>query len=188
MFGLLDLGFPYVKYRYFVGIIIGGVPNPIDMAFSNVSGLEYKRKLVRQANMTTFADGASELRTLTLKRGVFGGPSPLTIAQLLQIPFFQEKLLRYDILISCMNGDGIPTASWAVGEAYLESWEWDALDANENAVLTETMKLRYSKLIYIPGIMPHKAGDAGPPPEFQAAALPPETEDVGFQGAWSVLN
>jgi hypothetical protein len=86
-------GYPYVKYRFLVAIFIGLVPFPliIDMAFSSVSGLGYKRNLIRHAGITTFGDHAPDLRTLELKRGVFG-PSALSIAQLLQLPFFSRKI------------------------------------------------------------------------------------------------
>jgi phage tail-like protein len=151
---LLDLGFPFVKYRYLVFIAIGGVPNPVDMAFSEVSGLSYSRDIVTKGNMVTLQNkDHMALRTLTLKRGVFGGMSPLTIAQVMQLPFFHEKLLRYDILISLVNGDGVPTASWAVGGAYLAKWSWDGLSGKANEVLTETMELKYSTLVYIPSPM-----------------------------------
>jgi len=154
---LLDQGFPFVKYRFLVFMAIGGIPNPIDMAFQKVEGLSYERGIVRQAGMTTFEDGGDKQeRELVLTRGVFGGISPLTIAQLLQLPFFHEKLLRYDVLVSLVDGDGTPKTSWVVANAYLKKWEWSDLDADANEVMTETMTFLYSTLLYIPFPMRNK--------------------------------
>jgi len=156
----MDKGYPFIKYRYQVYLGVGGIPNPVDTAFSSVKGLGYQRQITRVGNMNTLADKQTvELRTLELKRVVFGGDSPLTQAQVMQLPFFHERMLRYDMLISLMDAQGSPTTSWIVDEAYLESWDFDDLDANatgDSAVMMETMKFKYTSLTYDPFAMAHK--------------------------------
>lgn len=146
---LLDQGDALVGYRFAVVILTAGVPNPIDIAFQDVSGLKMSRNIVRREQMTTL-DGQASPQTLTLKRGVFTGISPLTIGNAVESIFWNTRLLRKDLLISVLDEDDNPANAWIVTNAYLESWDWDALNAESNKVLVESMSFKYTGIKYVP--------------------------------------
>lgn len=146
---LLDQGDALVGYRFAVVILTGGVPNPIDIAFQEVSGLKMSRNIIRREQMTTL-DGQIAPQTLTLKRGVFTGISPLTLANAVESLFWNTRLLRKDLLISVLNENDNPANAWVVSNAYLESWDWDALSGESNKVLVESMSFKFTGIKYVP--------------------------------------
>ncbi len=146
---LLDKGDALVRYRFTVVILTAGIPNPIDIAFQEVSGLKMSRNIQRREQMTTL-DGQTAIQNLTLKRGVFTGISPLTIGNSMESLFWTTRLLRKDILINVLNENGNPANAWLVSNAYLESWDWDSLSGSSNEILIESMSFKYSGLKYIP--------------------------------------
>lgn len=146
---LLDQGDALVGYRFAVVILTAGVPNPIDIAFQDVSGLKMSRNIVRREQMTTL-DGQASPQTLTLKRGVFTGISPLTIGNAVESIFWNTRLLRKDLLISVLDENDNPANAWIVTNAYLESWDWDALNAESSKVLVESMSFKYTGIKYVP--------------------------------------
>jgi len=146
---LIDSGLPLVGYRFVVTILTAGVPNPIDMQFREVSGLKMSRGISKNASLTTL-DNQLPTQTLTLKRGVFTAPSPLIIANVAESLFWDTKLLRKDLMINVLDDSSIPVNAWMVTNAYLESWEWDGLNATSNDILTESMSFKYSGIKYVP--------------------------------------
>jgi len=146
---LLDQGDALVGYRFAVVILTAGVPNPIDIAFQDVSGLKMSRNIIRREQMTTL-DGQASPQTLTLKRGVFTGVSPLTIGNAVESIFWNTRLLRKDLLISVLDEDDSPANAWIVTNAYLESWDWESLNAESNKVLVESMSFKYTGIKYVP--------------------------------------
>ncbi|WP_086931702.1 phage tail protein [Agarilytica rhodophyticola] len=145
----IDSGLPLVGYRFVVVIFSAGIPNPVDMQFREVSGLKMARGISRNATMTTL-DNQLPTQTLTLKRGVFTSPSPLMIANVVESFFWDTRLLRKDIMINVLSENDIPVNAWLVTNAYLESWDWDGLNASSSDVLVESMSFKYSGIKYIP--------------------------------------
>ncbi|AJQ94239.1 phage tail protein [Gynuella sunshinyii] len=144
----IDPGSALVGYRFVVVILTTGLPNTIDIAFQDISGLKMSRTINRRGRMTTLANELPD-QTLTLKRGVFSNVSPLTTANTLESLFWGTRLLRKDLLISVLNSKGNPANAWIVSNAYLESWDWDALNAENNQILIESMSFKYSDLKYV---------------------------------------
>jgi phage tail-like protein len=145
----IDSGLPLVGYRFVVVISTAGIPNPIDMQFKEVSGLKMSRNVNINGSLTSI-DGQIPTQTLTLKRGLFTSPSPLMIANVAESLFWSTRLLRKDIMVNVLDENDIPVNAWMVTNAYLESWEWDGLNANSNELLVETMNFKYSGIKYIP--------------------------------------
>ena len=146
---LIDNGLPVVGYRFVVVIFTAGVPNPVDIQFKEVSGLKISRNISHHAGMTTL-DSQLPRQTLTLKRGVFTSVSPLIIANTVESLFWGTRLLRKDIIVSVLDEDDTPVNAWTITNAYLESWEWDGLNAGSNDILIESMSFKYTDIKYIP--------------------------------------
>lgn len=145
----IDKGIPLVGYRFAVVIISAGIPNPVDIEFQEVSGLKMSRGVSRNGTMTT-VDNTLPVQNLTLKRGVFTAPSPLLLANVAESLAWGTRLLRKDILVSVLGPDSVPVNAWVVTNAYLESWDWDGLNAGSNQLLIESMSFKYSGIKYLP--------------------------------------
>lgn len=145
----IDSGLPLVGYRFVVVISTAGIPNPVDMQFKEVSGLKMSRNIDVNGSMTSI-NGQVPTQTLTLKRGVFTSVSPLMLANVAESLLWDTRLLRKDIMINVLDENDIPVNAWMVTNAYLESWEWDGLNASSNDVLVESMSFKYSGIKYIP--------------------------------------
>ena len=105
--------------------------------------------MTTSGNMTS-VESVLPRQTLTLKRGVFTSVSPLTIGNIAESLQWRDRLLFKTILISTVDEDYIPMNAWLVSNAYLESWEWEGLNANSNEVLIESMSFKYSFIKYMP--------------------------------------
>ncbi|WP_298774531.1 phage tail protein [uncultured Shewanella sp.] len=146
---LIDRGLPLVGYRFAVVIITTGIPNPVDIEFKEVSGLKMSRGVTRNASMTSL-ENQLPTQSLVLKRGVFTAPSPLLLSNVAESLFWGTRMLRKDIMISVLDDDNFPVNTWVVSNAYLESWDWDGLNAGSNDLLIESMSFKYSGIKYIP--------------------------------------
>ncbi len=146
---LIDNGLPLVGYRFSVVIFTAVVPNPIDIQFKEVSGLKMSRNIGKNGDMTTL-DTPLPTQTLTLKRGLFTSPSPLIIGNVLESLLWDTRLLRKDIMVAALDENFLPVNAWMVTNAYLESWDWDGLNAGSNDVIIESMSFKYSGIKYIP--------------------------------------
>ncbi len=146
---LADRGFPVVGYHFVVSIISAGIPNPVDIEFREVSGLKMTRSVTTFGNMTS-VEPVIPRQNLILKRGIFTSSSPLTLGNVAESLMWRNRLLRKDILVSALDSDKVPMNAWIVTNAYLESWEWDGLNADSNELLIESMSFKYSGIKYTP--------------------------------------
>jgi len=144
---LIDRGYPLPNYRFAVVILTGFAPNPVDLEFKEVTGLKLSRNIVKNGGFIGL-DGENQQQTLTLKRGVFTAPSLLEEGNVTESLFWQTRLLRKDLIISVMDEQYAPINAWLIGNAYLESWEWDGLNAENNGLLIESMSFKYDQIIY----------------------------------------
>ncbi|MBE0370324.1 phage tail protein [Pseudoalteromonas sp. MMG013] len=140
-----DLGIPLVGYRFAAVIMTAGIPNPIDIFFKEISGLKSARGVERSGNRVSIAN-TKQARTLVLKRGVLKVPSTVQEGNLVNLNYWDMYMMRNDILITLLNDNNLPLKAWFVQRAFLESWEWDSLDATRNDVLIESMSFSYSDL------------------------------------------
>lgn len=150
---ILDTGLPIVGYKFAVVIFTAGIPNPVDLYFQEVNGLEMGRDIEYDGNRVSLS-GKKQAKSLTLKRGVFSGPSPLVIANALESLLWESYLVRKDILVSVLNENSWPVNAWFISQAYLKSWKWDNVNATSNDVLVETMEFSFRDIKFIPYLLP----------------------------------
>ncbi|KID56760.1 phage tail protein [Pseudoalteromonas luteoviolacea] len=140
---------PMVGYRFLVGIVAAGIPNPIDILFKEVSGLKMNRSIDYTNNRVSIAN-QKQAKTLTLKRGVFQGGSPLMLQNLVFGDAWNTYLVKNQILITTLDDNYLPSQAWLVQDAFLESWEWEGIDASRNDVLIESLSFSYRDLVAVP--------------------------------------
>ncbi len=140
---------PVAGFRFGVFFFVGGViPNPLDIRFKDVSGLN------ATVNVVQHREGGQQLYThrlpdgityenLVLTRGVIVG-SPLTIEFNLAMSAF--KFAPSNVLVTLLAESKIPLAAWMFIRAYPVRWATATLNADDKSVLIETMELAYSRM------------------------------------------
>lgn len=140
---------PPLGYRFAVVFLIGGVaPNPIDVLFQRVSGLE------TSVEMMTLNEGGQNLYShrlpsriqagnLRLERGLVTG-SPLVLE--LNLTFSRFSFSPSNVLVSLLNDAGVPISSWLFMKAYPVKWSISDLDADANRVVIEQVELAYTRM------------------------------------------
>lgn len=140
---------PVAGFRFGVFFFVGGViPNPLDIRFKDVSGLN------ATVNVVQHREGGQQLYThrlpdgityenLVLTRGVIVG-SPLTIEFNLAMSAF--KFAPSNVLVTLLAESKVPLAAWMFIRAYPVRWATATLSADDKSVLIETMELAYSRM------------------------------------------
>ncbi|RJE76950.1 hypothetical protein CWB96_06200 [Pseudoalteromonas citrea] len=144
-----ELTTPMVGYRFAALITSAAIPNPIDIFFKEISGLKVSRSIDYEGNRVSIKN-ERQTRTLTFKRGVLRTGSTLEITNFISLPQWNQFAVRNDILITLLNDNNLPTKAWLVTRAFMESWEWDSLDATRNDVLIESISFSYQSLVTVP--------------------------------------
>jgi phage tail-like protein len=139
---------PPLSHRFGVFFFATGVvPNPVDIRFQKVSGLN------AEVSTDTINEGGQNLYThriptkinynnLVLERGIVTG-SPLHIEFNTTFSFF--KFAPSNVMITLFSENSIPIAGWFFMKAYPVKWSIAEFDANANAVVIETMELAYTR-------------------------------------------
>lgn len=142
------LGLP-MTHRFGVFFFACGIlPNPLDIRFQEVSGLQAaiqtKPDTSAAANLCkkVIPTGVN-YGDLQLKRGLVLG-SPL--AQQIHYTFNDFKFIRSDVLITIYSEVGLPTQAFFFTEAYPIAWELNSLSAKAEDLLIETMTLTYTRV------------------------------------------
>ena len=157
----MDLFTPPVGFHFLVAFeLFPQTPN--DVRFQEVSGLEV------EVEMESFVEGGQNkfthelpVRTrytdITLKRGLFFG-SGLSLWCIDAIENFVFK--PTNVLISLLNADHVPLQSWYVINAIPKRLEVSAFNAQESAMVIETLVLSYNyyKKISVEGLIADAAG------------------------------
>jgi phage tail-like protein len=140
----LPLGFRFSVVFFVLGVL----PNPLDIRFQRVRGLS------AQVDTTSLHEGGQNLYTqklptgisygnLTLERGiVLGSPLALEINVALSLFRFRPS----NVLVTLLDGTGIPLSAWFFYKAYPVRWSTADLDANDKSVLIETIELAYARM------------------------------------------
>ncbi len=144
---------PLVSFHFqvtFMSIGGGGFSLPMDMRFQKVSGfdlsisnMESKRIGGVQVRLPNFP----EYSNVTLERGYVVGSNPFGAASLKA--FESLEFSPFNILISLLDANSIPVASWLLRGAIPVRWSISDMDAGQSAILIETMELSYSKILPI---------------------------------------
>ena len=143
---------PPVGFHFMVSFLIAGfVPNPLDIRFQKVSGIssEIETTEIREGGENVYQQCLPTRVTydnLILERGMVIGSilnAEFNLA-MTTLSFIPSNVLV--ILLDEKVGEkDIPVAAWAFHRAYPVKWTVSDLDANENAVVIETMELAYTR-------------------------------------------
>src|SRR5450432_688743 len=139
----------WLGYRFLVTFLVGGVlPNPLDIRFKKVSGLK------ATVSTTPVGEGGQNLYTqkvpvkieygnLVLERGMIVG-SPLNIEFNAAMSLF--KFSPSNVLVALLSEDKVPVAAWMFLNAYPVNWATSDLDADQKAIVIDTMELAYQRM------------------------------------------
>lgn len=139
---------PPLAHRFGVFFFAGGlVPNILDFRFQKVSGIS------TEVTMHTVKEGGQNLFThrlpdrvnynnLVLERGyALGSPLVLEFNQ----AFAEFKFKPSNVMVTLFGENGIPLGAWLYMKAYPVRWTVSDLNAQDNAIVIDTMELAYTR-------------------------------------------
>lgn len=138
------LGFRFSVLFFAMGII----PNPLDMLFQKVSGLNVTvdTQQVEEGGQNLYRQllpNNIQHDHLSLERGMVI-LSPLALEFNVAMSLFKFK--PSNVLVSLLSQTCIPIASWLCMNAYPVKWSVSDLDATSNTVVIEHMELAYQRM------------------------------------------
>jgi phage tail-like protein len=125
----------------------------IDVRFQSVSGLDsvLETESIKEGGENRFEHVVPVRRKygpLTLKRGLLK-PSDSGITSWLKKAFDDENVAPLDtVVIKLLNEEHKPLLSWTINNVWPRSWKIGELNAEQGAVLIETLELNYNRLLY----------------------------------------
>jgi len=140
---MLDEEYPHWGFYYKVEFSIG--KNKNDVRFQSVSGLsvEYEYEDYKEGGENRFVHKLpvrTKYADLVLKRGM------LTDSEVIKwcLAAFRDREFKpSDIDVILMNEKGEPLRTWNITRAIPKKWSVSDLNANENALVIETLELTY---------------------------------------------
>lgn len=124
----------------------------IDVRFQSVSGLDVTldTEQVKEGGENRFEHVLPVRRKCTpliLKRGLLK-PSASGLTRWLQRAFDDEEVETVDIVtIKLLNEEHKPLMLWTINNVWPRSWKMGELNAENGAILIETLELNYNRLI-----------------------------------------
>jgi phage tail-like protein len=124
-----------------------------EVGFQSVTGLDstLETESVKEGGENGFTHMIPVRRKygpLVLKRGLIK-PSQSAITRWLQDAFDHEKVApRSHVNIVLLNDDGNPLMHWTATNVWPTGWKMGELNAEQGAVLIETLELNYNKLTF----------------------------------------
>ncbi|HCF3047448.1 phage tail protein [Pseudomonas aeruginosa] len=145
---ILPSSMPSLSHRFLATFFIKGLPSPMDVRFSRISGLG------RELQVTGLREGGDNLGmvnlaervthgTLVLERGV-AKATPVTRMFDQVLGQFASSYLSVVILL--LDNRSIPVCSWTMTDALPVKWQTGQLDASGSSVLIDTLELAYHEL------------------------------------------
>lgn len=125
----------------------------VDIRFQSVAGLDstIDTESIKEGGENRFEHVVPVRRKygpLTLKRGVIR-PADSGITTWLQQAFDDEKVLPLaTVVIKLLNEEHQPLMSWTINNVWPRSWKMGELNAEQGAVLIETLELNYNRLLF----------------------------------------
>lgn len=136
--------YPPVGFHFMVEFL--GIGNDNDIRFQTVSGLsvEYDAETFREGGENRF-EHKLPVRTkypdLSLKRGMLKDSGVITWC----LDAFQNRTFRpIQINVVLLNENHEPLRAWQVFNAWPKKWSVSDFNAQENALVIETLDLSYS--------------------------------------------
>ncbi len=124
----------------------------VDVRFQSVSGLDMTMdtEQVKEGGENRFEHVLpvrSKSSPLILKRGLLK-PSASGLTRWLQQAFNDEEfVIIKTVYIKLLNEEHKPLMLWIVNNVWPRSWKMGELNAEQGAVLIETLELNYNRLI-----------------------------------------
>lgn len=138
-----------LAFRFAVTFFVGGVvPNPLDICFQKVSGLS------ATINTTDLPEGGQNLFAHKLPTGISYGNLLLERGMTLGSPLNIEinatlSLFRFhpsNVMVTLLNQVGVPISAWFFYRAYPVKWSTSDLDANNKAIVIDSIELAYARM------------------------------------------
>jgi phage tail-like protein len=139
---------PPLSHRFGLTFLAAGaIPNPLDIRFQKVSGLnaEVGTDVINEGGQNLYAHRVPtkiSYGNLVLERGI-------AIVSLLSIEFnVALTTFRFspsNVILILFNENNIPVTGWVFIKAYPVKWSFADFDADANAVAIETMELAYTR-------------------------------------------
>jgi phage tail-like protein len=141
------MGFEYPPVGFHFSVVFELFPQlPNDFRFQSVEGLsvDVETEDFKEGGENRFVHKLptrTKYSDIVLKRGMFlGSGIVLWCRNAIESFNFQPT----NVIITLLNGDHVPIAAWYVVNAYPISWSVSDLNAEENKVVIESIKLRYN--------------------------------------------
>lgn len=125
----------------------------VDIRFQSVAGLDstIDTESVKEGGENRFEHVIPVRRKygpLILKRGVIK-PTDSGITSWLQQAFDHESVVPIaTVIIKLLNEEHQPLMSWTINNVWPRSWKMGELNAEQGAVLIETLELNYNRLLF----------------------------------------
>lgn len=139
---------PPAGFHFTAVFFIGGIiPNPLDIRFKKISGLsaEIETMSLKEGGQNLYTHRLPtnvKYNNLVLERGMVVG-SPLNIE--FNVAMTAMKFLPGNVMVTLLNDDSIPIAGWLFMNSYPVKWAVSDLDADQNAIVIDTMELAYTR-------------------------------------------
>lgn len=135
----------YPPWGFYYRVAFGISQNKNDVRFQSVSGLsvEYDMEEFKEGGENRFTHKLpvrTKYADLVLKRGML---TDSEVTKWFLAAFRDRDFKPSDISITLMNEQGEPLRSWNVVHAIPKKWLVSDLNANDNAIVIETLELMY---------------------------------------------
>ncbi len=125
----------------------------VDIMFQSVGGLDstLDTETIKEGGENRFEHVVPVRRKygpLTLKRGLIS-PGKSGITDWLKMAFDDEDVKPIDtVTIKLLNEEHKPLMVWTINNVWPRSWKMGELNAEQGAVLIETLELNYNRLVF----------------------------------------
>ena len=125
----------------------------VDVRFQSVGGLDstIDTETIKEGGENRFEHVVPSRRKygpLTLKRGLIR-PADSGITTWLKKAFDDEKVVPLaTVVIKLLNEEHQPLMVWTINNVWPRSWKIAELNAEQGAVLIETLELNYNRLLF----------------------------------------
>ncbi|OWO84280.1 phage tail protein [Photorhabdus luminescens] len=146
-----NLYIPSVSHRFIASFLFNNIPSPLDIAFQRISGLS------RELQTTQHSQGGENARNIWLAEKIQHGSLLLERGVMIVTPLTLvfdrvlrgEKAIYADVVIMLLNENSLPVASWTLSNALPVRWTTSDFDANSNAILVNSLELRYQNMHWL---------------------------------------
>ncbi len=135
----------YPPWGFYYKVEFGFSKDKNDVRFQTVSGLsvEYDMEDFKEGGENRFTHKLpvrTKYGDMVLKRGMLTDSS---VIKWFLSAFRDREFMPTDISVILMNEKGTPLRTWTVANAIPKKWSVSDLNANESAIVVETMELTY---------------------------------------------